>query len=185
MREEPRMRRWAEAGRRFGPEVEIHPDAIIHDTALIHGRVRIAAGVSVWPYVVIRAETHEVVIGEGTNVQDHAMIHIGGGFPSVIGRNCSITHRVVVHGCSIGDDVLVGIGATVMDGSALGAGSIVAGHAIVSERAEFGPGSIVAGVPAKLIRTRDAAEANRGNADWYARNAAAMVRGVERMSGWD
>ena len=184
-REEPRMRRWAEAGRDFGPKVEIHPDAFVHDTALIHGRVRIGANVSIWLHVVIRAEDREVVVGEGSNLQDFVMVHVGSGAPTIIGRNCSITHHVTVHGAEIGDDVLVGINATVMDGARIGAGSIVAGHAIVSERAAFPERSIVAGVPAKLIRERDSSEANRANADWYLRNARAYARGVHRVSGWE
>ena len=172
-----------EAGR-FGPGVEGDPSAVVHETALIHGRVRLGPRVSVWPNVVVRAELHEVVVGEGSNLQDFVMVHVGYETPTLVGRDCSITHHVTLHGCEIGDACLIGINATVMDGARIGAGSIVAGHAIVTEGAEFPPHSIIAGTPAKLIRTRDASEANRANADWYARNAAAYLRGVHRMEDW-
>jgi carbonic anhydrase/acetyltransferase-like protein (isoleucine patch superfamily) len=176
----PRMR----TGRRFGPLVDVAADAAIHDTALIHGKVRLGAGVSVWPHVVIRAELHEVVVGEGANLQDFVMIHVGYETPTRIGRNCSITHHATIHGAEIGDDVLIGINATVMDGARIGAGSIVAGHAIVTEGAQFPENSIIAGAPAKLIRERDCREANRANAEWYRANAQAYARGVHRMEDW-
>jgi carbonic anhydrase/acetyltransferase-like protein (isoleucine patch superfamily) len=169
---------------RFGPMVTADPSAIVHDTALMHGRVRLGARVSVWPHVVIRAELHEVVVGEGSNLQDFVMVHVGYETPTIVGRDCSITHHVTLHGCEIGDDCLIGINATVMDGARIGRGSIVAGHAIVTEGAEFPEFSIIAGTPAKLIRTRDASEANRANAAWYAKNAAAYARGVHRREGW-
>lgn len=176
----PQMR----AGHVFGPRVEIAPDALIHDTALIHGKVTIASRVSVWPHVVIRAEADQVEIGEGTNLQDFVMVHVGMNTGTKVGRNCSITHHVTIHGCDIGDDCLIGINATVMDGARIGAGSIVAGHAIVMENAEFPPNSIIAGVPAKLIRTRDNTVANRANADWYWRNAQAYAHGIHRVEDW-
>lgn len=183
-RERPVMRPWGDRGDACGPDVSIDPTAILHDTALIHGRVRLAAGVSVWPNVVIRAEAHRVDIGEGTNLQDFVMVHVGYDTPTIVGRNCSITHHVTIHGCEIGDDCLIGINATVMDGAKIGAGSIVAGHAIVTEGSEFPAHSIIAGTPARLVKTRDSAEANRANAAWYARNAAAYARGVHRVEGW-
>lgn len=181
----PIMRESSDGGAVFGSEVEIADGAFIHDTALIHGRVRLARGVSVWPNVVIRAEAHRVEIGENTNLQDFVMVHVGYETPTIVGRNCSITHHVTIHGCEIGDDCLIGINATVMDGAKIGAGSIVAGHAIVTEGSVFPERSIIAGTPAKLAKTRDCSAPNRGNADWYARNAAAYAIGVHRVEEWD
>ncbi|MEM1316354.1 MAG: gamma carbonic anhydrase family protein [Pseudomonadota bacterium] len=181
----PTMRRLDDGGAAFGPQVEIDPAALVHDTALIHGRVRLAAGVSVWPNVVIRAEAHRAEIGANTNLQDFVMVHVGYETPTIVGRNCSITHHVTIHGCEIGDDCLIGINATVMDGAVIGPGSIVAGHAIVTEGAVFPAHSIIAGTPARLVKTRDCAAANRTNAEWYARNAAAYARGVHRVEDWD
>ncbi|MEO0363468.1 MAG: gamma carbonic anhydrase family protein, partial [Pseudomonadota bacterium] len=123
--------------------------------------------------------------GARSNVQDHAMIHVGYETPTIVGEDCSITHRVVLHGCEIGDRCLIGIGATVMDGAKIGANSIVAGHAIVSEGAQFPANSVIAGVPAKLVKTRDNAAANLMNARFYALNARNYAQGVERFGPED
>lgn len=165
---------------RTGPEVAIDPAAFVHPTACLYGKVRLAAGVSVWPYAVIRAESDEVEIGAGTNIQDFAMIHIGTGVGTRVGRDCSITHRVTLHGCVIEDEVLVGIGATIMDGSVVGAGSIVAGGAFLKEGTIVPPHSIVAGVPAVVKATRDSGAANRFNAWLYQENARAFASGDHR-----
>lgn len=174
------MLRGSEAPR-SGPLVTIDAHAFIHPTTLIYGKVSLSAGVSVWPYAVIRAEAHEVTIGEGSNVQDFVMIHVGNGTGTHIGRNCSITHRVTLHGCTIGDDVLVGIGATIMDGCVIGANSIVAGGAFLKEGTVVPPNSIIAGVPAVVKAERDSGAANRFNAHLYRMNAEAFARGDHRV----
>lgn len=166
-----------------GPGIAIDAQAFVHPSAQIYGRVRLAAGVSVWPNAVIRAEMHEVVIGERSNVQDFAMIHIGSGTGTVVGRDCSITHRVTLHGCTIGDNVLVGIGATIMDGCVVGDNSIVAGGSFLKENTVVPPNSIVAGVPAVVKASRDSSAANRFNAWLYTMNAEAYARGEHRA--WD
>lgn len=169
-------------GPHLGPDVDAAEAAMIHPTALLHGKVWLGPGVSVWPYVVTRAEVHEIRIGARTNIQDHVMIHVGYNTPTIVGEDCSITHRVVLHGCELGDRVLIGIGATVMDGARIGANSIVAGHAIVTEGAEFPENSIIAGTPAKRVKTRDNGAANLFNARFYHQNALNMAQGIERMS---
>lgn len=168
---------------RTGPLVAIDRDAYVHASAQIYGKVSLAAGVSVWPNAVIRAEMHEVVIGEGSNIQDFAMIHIGGATGTVVGRHCSITHRVTLHGCTLGDNVLVGIGATIMDGCVVGENSIIAGGSFLKENTVIPPNSIVAGVPAVLKASRDSGPANRFNAWLYTSNAEAYARGEHRA--WD
>src|SRR5262249_21725453 len=95
---------------RFGPLVHVDPAACVHPSAQLYGAVEVAAEASVWPNVVVRAEMNAVRIGARTNVQDFVMIHIGGQ-ATVVGEDCSITHHVTLHGCTIGDRVLVGIGA--------------------------------------------------------------------------
>lgn len=169
----------------IGPDVTLNDPAFIHDTALLHGKVTLHEGTSVWPYVVTRAEMHEIIIGARTNIQDHVMIHVGYGFPTIVGEDCSITHRVVLHGCTLGDRVLVGIGATIMDGAKIGSNSIVAGHSIVTEGAAFPENSIIAGSPAKLIKTRDNSAANLMNAKFYHMNALNYAKGVERFTPQD
>lgn len=157
--------------------------AWIDPTVRIFGGVKVGEGASLWPYVVIRAESKHVSIGRFTNVQDHVMIHIGYTSPTEIGEYCSIAHRVVLHGCTLGDNCLVGIGATIMDGAVIGENSIVAGHAFVREGTVIPPNSIVMGTPAKAVRTANNWVANRANAWLYHRNAQHYARGDHRA--WD
>ena len=178
------MNRPGQPPRRFGPLVEIDADAWIHERALIYGKVRIGPLASVWPNAVIRAELHEVVIGRGTNVQDFVMIHIGYDTPTIIGEMCSITHQATIHGAKLGDRVLVGINATVMDGAVIGDDSIIAGNALVREGATFPPGAIIAGVPARHVATRDNRDANVRNAEFYIANARAYAAGIHRTEDW-
>jgi carbonic anhydrase/acetyltransferase-like protein (isoleucine patch superfamily) len=166
----------------IGPGVTLNDPAFIHDSALLYGKVTLEKGCSIWPYVVTRAEMHEIVIGERTNVQDHVMIHVGYDLPTIVGTDCSITHRAVLHGCEIGDRVLIGIGATVMDGARIGNNSIVAGHSIVTEGSEFPENSIIGGSPARLIKTRDNSTANLMNARFYHLNAQNYAQGIDRFT---
>jgi carbonic anhydrase/acetyltransferase-like protein (isoleucine patch superfamily) len=168
--------------RQFGTQVTLDNPAFIHDTALVYGRVHIGEGASLWPYVVIRSEMHEVRIGRRTNIQDFVMIHVGNTTPTVIGDNCSITHHCTIHGADVGDNCLIGINSTLMDGCVIGANSIVAGHSIVTEGTVIPPNSIVAGAPAKVIKTRDNGVANAMNAVFYHENAKAYARGEHRVT---
>jgi carbonic anhydrase/acetyltransferase-like protein (isoleucine patch superfamily) len=166
---------------RFGPDVAIDPAAWIHPSAQVYGRVQIAAEASLWPNVVIRAETQEVRIGRRSNIQDFVMIHIGYGTPTIVGEDCSITHHCTIHGCTIGDRVLVGIGATIMDGCVIGENSIVAGGAFLKQGTVVPPNSIVMGSPGKVTRERNNAAANAMNAWMYWQNAMAYARGEHRV----
>lgn len=169
---------------RFGPLVEVAATAWVHESALIFGKVRIEDDCSVWPNAVIRSELHEVVVGSGSNIQDFVMIHVGYSTPTIIGEMCSITHHATIHGATLGDNVLIGINATVMDGAVIGANSIVAGQSIVREGAEFPENSIIAGVPAKVVATRDNRTANIQNARFYIGNSRAYRQGIHRMGDW-
>ena len=157
--------------------------AYIDPTARVHGKVEIGERSSLWPYTVIRAENRHVRIGRCTNLQDHVMVHVGYHAPTVVGDFCSITHRVVLHGCTIGDNCLIGIGATVMEGVVIGANSIVAGHSYVADNTIIPPNSIVMGTPAKVVRTVNSFVANKLNAMLYYCNALAYAKGEHRA--WD
>jgi carbonic anhydrase/acetyltransferase-like protein (isoleucine patch superfamily) len=157
--------------------------AYIDPTTRVYGSVEIAEGSSLWPYAVIRAEGFTVRIGRLSNLQDHVMVHVGDRTPTIVGDYCSIAHRAVLHGCTIGDNCLIGIGATVMQGAAVGANSIVAGHSYVAENTLIPPSSIVMGTPARVVRTANSFVANRVNAMLYHRNALAYIRGDHRA--WD
>jgi len=159
------------------------PGVVLAASAALYGDVAIGKGSSVWPNAVVRAECQQVRIGRVSNIQDFVMIHVGYDHPTIIGDFCSITHHATVHGATVGDACLIGIGAVLMDGVVLGPGSIVAGGAVLTEGSRFEAGSIVAGVPARTIRSRDASRDNRLNAWLYHRNARAYRRGDQRA--WD
>lgn len=167
----------AELQKRF-PKV-----AYLDPTARVHGQVEFGDEASLWPYTVIRAEGFHVRIGAFSNLQDFVMVHVGYAKPTVVGDYCSITHRAVLHGCTIGDNCLIGIGATVMEGAVIGENSIVAGHSFVADNTEIPPNSIVMGTPAKVVRTRNNFVANKLNAMLYYRNAVCYARGDHR--GWE
>jgi carbonic anhydrase/acetyltransferase-like protein (isoleucine patch superfamily) len=162
---------------------ERFPGVILAASSAVHGKVAIGAGSSVWPNAVVRAECQHVQIGRVTNLQDFVMIHVGYDHPTIIGDFCSITHHATVHGATVGDACLVGIGAVLMDGVVVGPGSIVAGGAVLTEGSVFPAGSIIAGIPGKVLRSRDASRANRLNAWLYHRNSLAYERGSDRA--WD
>lgn len=166
---------------RIGESVVISSEAFVHDTAILYGKVNISDGASVFPYVVMRAEVGEIFIGEKTNVQDHVIVHVGLNNSTVVGRNCSIAHRATLHGCVVGDNCLIGIGATIMDGAVIGDGCVVAGHAIVSAGMAFEADSIIAGIPARKIGQRNSSVANKLNAEFYERIAKAYASGLDRV----
>lgn len=166
--------------RPFGPDVVLDETAFVADSAQLYGRVRLGPEVSVWPNAVVRAEMHEVSIGEGSNLQDFVMVHVGNETGTHVGRNCSITHRVTLHGCRIGDHCLIGINATVMDGVEIGENSIVAGHAFLPAGKRYPANAIIAGIPGTVVRQRNNFVANGINAYIYRLNAQAFARGEHR-----
>ena len=139
----------------LGPDVHLDRPAYVDPTARIFGRVSAGEGSSFWPYSVIRAEGAAVRIGRCCNIQDGAVIHVGGGRGTTIGDYCSIAHRAVVHGAEVGDDCLIGIGAVVMDGAKVGRRCVVGAMALVPPGTEIPEGSVVMGVPGKVVTTRD------------------------------
>jgi carbonic anhydrase/acetyltransferase-like protein (isoleucine patch superfamily) len=132
--------------------------AFVADGARIVGDVSLAAGASVWYNAVLRADSAAIVVGAGSNVQDNVSVHVDAGHAVVIGSKVSIGHNAVVHGCTIGDGSLIGMGAVVLNGARIGNGCLVAGGAVVLEGSEIPDGSLVAGVPAKVRRALTAEE---------------------------
>lgn len=140
----------------FAPEVD--DSAWIAPNATVIGRVQLAAEVSVWYSAVVRADLEQISIGARTNIQDGCVLHADPGFPLTVGTGVSVGHNAILHGCTIGDDVLVGMGATVLNGAVIGAGCLIAANALIPEGAHIPPGSLVAGVPGKVRRELSAAE---------------------------
>lgn len=163
-----------------GPDVTLNNPAYIHETAHIYGKVRIGEGSSVWINVAMRAEMSEIVIGDYTNIQDFVMIHVGDSTPTIIGSHCSITHHCTIHGCTIGDNCLIGIGATIMDGCVIGNNCIIGGGTYLKNDTVIPDNSVVVGAPGKVIKTQNNYVRCRMNAFLYYRNALAYARGEYR-----
>jgi carbonic anhydrase/acetyltransferase-like protein (isoleucine patch superfamily) len=137
---------------------EIPSTAYISAEATIIGKVSLGERVSVWPGAVVRGDNDSITIGEGSNVQDNAVLHTDPGFPLAIGANVTIGHQAMLHGCTVGDGTLIGIQAVVMNGAVIGRDCIVGAAALVPEGKIFGDGKLVIGVPAKVARELSAEE---------------------------
>jgi carbonic anhydrase/acetyltransferase-like protein (isoleucine patch superfamily) len=130
----------------------LHENSFVADGARIIGDVHLHEGSSVWYNAVLRADGDSITIGVGSNLQDNVAVHVDKGRPVVLGENVSVGHNAVIHGCSIGDGSLIGMGAVVLNGARIGSGCLVAGGAVVLEGTVVPDGSLVAGVPAKVRR---------------------------------
>ena len=129
-----------------GRAPQVGAAAFVADNATLAGDVTLAEESSVWYGAVLRADTGRITVGAGSNVQDNAVLHTGPGLDVVVGRNVSIGHSAVVHGCTVGDDCLIGMHTTILNGAVIGAGSLVAAGALVTENAVIPAGSLVVGV---------------------------------------
>ncbi|MGC2086680.1 MAG: gamma carbonic anhydrase family protein [Bradyrhizobium sp.] len=143
------------------PELPSDGNYFIADNATVIGRVRLASAVTIWFGAVLRGDNDLIEIGEGSNIQDNATCHIDPGFPLRIGKNCTIGHNAIVHGCTIEDDALIGMGSIVMNGARIGRGSVVGAGAVVTEGKEFPPHSLIVGAPARVVRTLEPAQVER------------------------
>ena len=154
--------------RGFAPEIPA--STYVADTASVIGRVVLGEETSVWPGAVIRADSEPITIGEGSNVQDNAVLHVDPGVPMSIGRNVTVGHQVMLHGCTIGDGSLIGIQAVVMNGARIGRHCLVGAGTLVPEGKEFPDGVLIVGSPAKVVRelTPEQIERLKGAAAHYA-----------------
>jgi carbonic anhydrase/acetyltransferase-like protein (isoleucine patch superfamily) len=149
------------------------------DATLI-GDVRVGRNAGFWFGVVIRGDNEPIIIGDDSNVQEHTVMHTDPGYPLTIGQGCTIGHRALLHGCTIGDNSLIGMGAIVLNGARIGRNSLVGAGALVTEGKEFPDNSLIVGSPAKVIRTLDdAAVAKlRGSAAHYVANGKRFREGL-------
>jgi carbonic anhydrase/acetyltransferase-like protein (isoleucine patch superfamily) len=136
----------------------IHATAFVHSKAVVVGNVTIGPKASVWPCAVLRGDIAIIEVGEGSNIQDGAVVHVADGLPAKIGARVTVGHLAILHACVIGDECLIGMHATVLDGSVIGARSIVGANALVTKDTHVPPGSLVMGSPAKVIRPLTDAE---------------------------
>src|ERR1700744_6071749 len=135
------------------PELPVSGNYFIAETASVIGRVRLLEGASVWFGAVLRGDNEWIEVGENSNVQDNATCHTDRGFPLTIGKDCTVGHNVILHGCTLEDGALVGRGAIVMNGTRIGRGSIVGAGAVITEGKQFGGQSLIIGAPARVIRS--------------------------------
>jgi carbonic anhydrase/acetyltransferase-like protein (isoleucine patch superfamily) len=163
-----------------GVTPEIHPDAWIAPGAHVMGRVRIAAGASVWFGAVLRGDNEWITLGEDTNIQENAVLHTDWGYPLTIGARCTIGHKAMLHGCVIGDESLIGMGATVLNGAVIGNGCLIGACALITEGKSIPDAALVMGAPGKVVRDLDAAgqQRLRESAANYAANAQRFRAGL-------
>ncbi len=144
-----------------GVEPTVHPDAWLAPTAAVIGNATIDSGASLFYGAVVRADMDRVVLGAGSNLQDNVVVHTDYGFPTLIGSGVSVGHGAVVHGCTVEDDCLIGMHATVLNGARIGTGSLIAAGTVVLEGTVIPPRSLVAGVPGKVRRQLEDDELQR------------------------
>ena len=132
----------------------------IADNATLVGDITLNEGVSIWFNVVIRADNDQVIIGEASNIQDGSVLHIDPGYPLTIGKNVTVGHKVMLHGCTIGDNSLIGINAVVLNGAKIGKNCLIGANTLIPERMEIPDGSMVVGSPGKIKRALSEQEIN-------------------------
>lgn len=142
----------------LGSKPQTSGSLFVAKSATVVGDVVLGAKTSVFYGAVLRGDINEIRVGEGTNIQDNAVVHLADDYGARIGAYCTIGHSAIVHACTIGDECLVGMGATVLDGAVIGARSIIGANSLVAQRFECPPGSLVYGSPAKVVRALTAEE---------------------------
>jgi carbonic anhydrase/acetyltransferase-like protein (isoleucine patch superfamily) len=165
------------------PELPTVGRYFIAPDAHLIGRCRIGADVGIWFGAVLRGDNEEIAVGEGSNLQEGALLHTDIGFPLTIGRDCTIGHRAILHGCTIGEGSLIGMGATILNGARIGRHCLVGANALVTEGKEFPDYSLIVGSPAKAVRTLDEEAANRlrQSARNYVANWQRFAKGLEKI----
>ena len=158
-------------------------DAYVADSAQVMGDVIVGEGASLWFGVVARGDSETLTIGRGSNVQDGSVLHADPGKPLVLGENVSVGHMVMLHGCTVGDGTLIGIGAIVLNGAKIGKNCIVGAGSLVTEGKEFPDGSMIMGSPAKVMRQLEAPQIAglQGIARHYRENAERFRAGLKKI----
>lgn len=157
--------------------------AWVADSATVLGNVVLGEGSSVWFGAVLRGDNDPITIGRGSNIQDGSVVHADIGFPTTVGENVTVGHQVVLHGCTIGDESLIGIGATVLNGARIGKNCLVGAGALVTEGKEFPDGSMILGSPARVVKSLspEQIEGLRRSARGYTANAERFRKGLKKI----
>ena len=165
-----------------GVAPQIDATAWVADSAQVMGAVQVGAQASIWFGTVVRGDTETIRIGAGSNIQDACVLHADVGKPLVVGADVTVGHQVMLHGCTIGDGSLIGIGAVVLNGARIGRDCLVGARALVTEGKEFPDGSMILGSPAKVVRPlrEDEIAGLRRSAESYVRNGRRYRTGLQR-----
>ena len=165
------------------PELPADSRYWIAETAVVIGRVRLRQDASIWWGSVLRGDNEWIEVGERTNIQESCTLHTDMGFPMVIGADCTIGHNVVLHGCTIAEGSLIGMGAVVLNGAKIGKNSLVGAGALVTEGKVFPDNSLIVGAPARAIRTLDekAVAMTARGADIYVQRSQQYAKGLKRI----
>ena len=165
------------------PEFPGEGHYFIADSATLIGRVRLKKDSSVWFGAVLRGDNEWIELGERSQIQDNCVLHTDPGFPLTIGSNCVIGHLVMLHGCTIGDNSLIGMGAVMLNGSKVGNNCLVGAGAVVTEGKTFPDNSLIVGAPARVIRSLDekAAAMIRGGADIYVQRSKQYAKALKKI----
>ena len=166
-----------------GKTPQVDSTAWIADSAQVMGHVTLGPDASVWFGCVLRGDTESMTIGEGSNIQDLTVMHADHGLPLTIGKHVTVGHKVMLHGCTIGDESLIGIGAIVLNGARIGKNCLVGAGALVTEGKEFPDGSMILGSPAKVVRqlTPEHMQALRQSALHYQQNMHRFRDGLKKI----
>ncbi|SFA77422.1 Carbonic anhydrase or acetyltransferase, isoleucine patch superfamily [Poseidonocella pacifica] len=162
---------------------ELGEDTWVAPDANVIGQVRLLARASVWFGSTLRGDNEPIIVGEGSNVQEDCVFHVDPGFPLTLGRNCTIGHKAMLHGCTVKDGALIGMGATVLNGAVIGENCLIGAGALITEGKEIPPGSLVMGAPGRVIRQLDDAAIARqlATAEHYQRNARRYAAGLKAL----
>lgn len=163
-----------------GVKPEIAEDVFVAADTNIIGKIRLRAGSSVWFGSTLRGDNELIDLGEGSNIQENCVLHTDMGFPLVIGAGCTIGHKAMLHGCTIGENSLIGMGATVLNGAKIGKNCLIGAGALITEGKEIPDGSLVMGAPGKVVRELDdqAIEGLKASALGYQANAQRFLAGL-------
>ena len=158
--------------------------AWVADSAQVIGNVVLGEGSSVWFGAVLRGDTETITLGAGSNIQDGSVLHADLGFPMTVGANVTVGHQVMLHGCTIGDESLIGIGATVLNGAKIGRNCLVGAGSLVTEGKEFPDGSMIIGSPARVVKslTPEQIKGLRLSAHHYIENAERYRKGLKKTA---
>ncbi len=152
---------------------KVSENAFVAENAVIIGDVELAENVSIWFGAVLRGDIEKITIGKNSNVQDNSTIHTDYGIPCVVGENVTVGHNVILHSCSIGDNVIVGMGSTILNGAKIAKNCLIGANSLVTHKIQFEEGSLILGNPAKVVRklTDKEIEHIQENANHYVENS--------------